>query len=362
MSHEIPTHPPAPRTLHDVVVLGGGAAGLSAATTLARARRSVVVVDAGEPRNAPAAHMHGFLSRDGAVPGDVLAAGRAEVERYGGTLRPGTATSVRHLAGGAFEVTLADATTLRARQLVVATGLIDELPDVPGVAQRWGRDVLHCPYCHGAEVADQAIGVLGAGALSVHQALLWRQWSRDVTLFLHTSTEPDDDAWEQLAARGVRVVDGVVERLEVTDDRLTGVRLASGTVIPVDALVVRTMMRARADVLAGLGLVPEPVEVEGVVVGSQVPHGPTCATAVPGVWVAGNVADVFAQVVAAAADGVRTGAAVNGALIAADTRAAVESHRDPFSATAEREVAARALDTDRHPDRHPDRHTEEHVR
>ena len=130
---------------YDVVVVGGGPAGLSAALVLLRARRTVVVVDAGAPRNAPAAHMHGFLSRDGMPPADLLAAGRAEVSSYGGRLIDDTVVGVEP----AFQVRLANAFPLRARRILVATGLRDELPDVPGVRERWGRDLLHCPYCHG---------------------------------------------------------------------------------------------------------------------------------------------------------------------------------------------------------------------
>lgn len=341
-----------PDALLDVVVVGGGAAGLSAAVTLGRAHRSVVVVDAGQPRNAPAAHMHGFLSRDGMNPAELLALGREEVERYGGTVRPGRVVAAARDGDGTFTVTLDDARILRSRQLVLATGLTDQLPDVPGVAERWGRDVLHCPYCHGWEVSGRAIGILGRGPVSLHQALLWRQWSEDVTLFLDPATdlatELAESAWEELAARGVRVVDVTVERLEVTDDRLTGVRLVDGHVLAVDAVVVASRMHANAELLAGLGVEVEDVEMQGTVVGSRVPTGPMGSTDVPGLWVAGNTADVSAQVVVAAADGMRTGAAINFALVAAETKAAVEARRTPFSAQAEREVHDRRTAEHRH--------------
>jgi thioredoxin reductase len=166
----------------DVLVVGGGAAGLSAALVLLRARRTVVVVDAGRPRNAPAAHMHGFLSRDGMPPADLLAAGRAEVSSYGGRLIDDTVVGVEP----GFQVRLASAAPVRARRILVATGLRDELPDVPGVRERWGRDLLHCPYCHGYEVRDQPLGVLGGSPEAVQHALLVRQWSPDVILFPHT--------------------------------------------------------------------------------------------------------------------------------------------------------------------------------
>lgn len=174
---------------YEVIVIGGGAAGLSAGLVLGRSRRRTLVVDAGEPRNAPAAHMQGYLSRDGMSPAEFLATGREEIARYGVKLVRDRAVDVTRDDG--FTVTLAGGRTVRARQLVVATGLKDELPPVEGLAERFGRDVLHCPYCHGWEVRDQAFGVLATSPMSVHQALIVTQWSKDVTLFLHTVTEAE---------------------------------------------------------------------------------------------------------------------------------------------------------------------------
>src|SRR6478609_7501334 len=151
---------------YDVVVVGGGAAGLSGALTLARARRRVLVVDAGEPRNAPAGHVHNYLAREGTPPADLLAAGRAEVAGYGGAVVQGRVTTAERRDDGTFRVTLEDGRRTDARRLLVTTGLVDELPDIPGVAQRWGRDVLHCPFCHGWETRDRAIGVLATGPQS----------------------------------------------------------------------------------------------------------------------------------------------------------------------------------------------------
>jgi thioredoxin reductase len=339
---------------YDVVVIGGGPAGLSAALTLARARRSVLVVDAGAPRNSPAGHVHNYLAREGVAPADLLAAGRAEVTGYGGKVMTGNVSSAQRLDGAGFRVFLEDGAGLQcldARRLLVTTGLVDELPEVSGVAERWGRDVLHCPYCHGWEVRDRAIGVLASGPLAVHQSLLFRQWSADVTLFLHTAPDPTDEQWEQLAARGITLVGGEVAALQVTDDRLTGVRLRSGEVIPRQAVVVSPHFTARADVLTSLGLEPTEQQVGGHVVGSSVSSDPSGATAVPGVWVAGNIADLRAQVISAAAAGLNTAAAINADLIAEDTRHAVAAHRsrrEPFSAQAEREVCERVLGDRRH--------------
>jgi thioredoxin reductase len=313
----------------DVAVIGGGAAGLSAAVALGRSRRSVVVIDAGEPRNAPAEGVHGLLSRDGVKPAELLAEGRAEAARYGVEVRDGEAVDARRVAGG-FEVTLAAAPAgapgaVRARRLVVTTGLVDELPDIAGLRERWGRDVIHCPYCHGWEVRDEPIGVLGGHPRAVHVVQLFRQLSADVVLFTHTGPAPSEAELEELAARDVRVVPGTVTAVEVTGDRLSGVRLADGTVVPRAALAIGTRLVARSAVLDGLGLhaTPDPLGV-----GEQIAADPTGRTEVDGVWVAGNVTNLMAQVVAAAANGHLVGAAVNADLAAEDTRDAVAARRE----------------------------------
>ncbi|MEV0731047.1 NAD(P)/FAD-dependent oxidoreductase [Polymorphospora sp. NPDC050346] len=317
---------------YDVVVVGGGAAGLSGALTLARARRSVVVIDAGAPRNAPAQGVHGLLARDGMPPAELLERGRAEVRGYGGHVVTGevaTATRDGDGDGDGFTVTLADGRTTRARRLLVTTGLVDELPDVPGLRERWGSDVMHCPYCHGWEVRDRAIGVLASGPMSVHQALLIRQWSADVTYFTHTMPPPTDEQAEQLAARGIRVVDGEVAGLETVDDRLAGVRLADGTVVAREVVAVATRMVARAGFLTALGLVPV---AHPAGVGEYVPADQYGVTDVPGVWAAGNVTDLAAQVGVAAAAGATAAAHVNADLVNEETRRAVEAHRNPVPA------------------------------
>ena len=312
------------RDSYDVVVIGGGAAGLSGALMLARSRRSVLVIDAGAPRNAPATAVHGLLARDGMPPAELLDRGRAEVRGYGGQLTVGQVSTVRQDQDG-FTVTLAGGRpvrpgTVHARRLLVATGLADELPDIPGLRERWGRDVVHCPYCHGWEVRDQAIGVLASGPTAVHQALLFRQLSDDVVLLSHTMPEPAGQEARQLAALGVRVVPGEVVSLEIAGDRLTGVRLADGRVLARQALAVAPRMTARAGFLADLGLKPT---AHPLGVGEYIAAGPAGLTEVPGVWVAGNVTDLGAQVGGAAAAGAMAGAAINMDLVAEDaTRAA----------------------------------------
>ena len=310
----------------------------------------MLVIDAGAPRNAPAGHVHNYLGREGASPGDLLAAGRAEVASYGGRVVTGTVVSAERLdserldserlestSGGStdggpadgarFRAVLADGRLVRARRLLVTTGLVDELPDVPGVGERWGRDVLHCPYCHGWEVRDQAIGILATGPMAVHQTLMFRQLSPDVTLFLHTGPAPSEEEREQLDARGIACIEGEVAALEVTDDQLTGVRLRSGQLFPRQAVVVAPRFSARAEMLTSLGLETTEMLMGDYVMGSYIAADPMGATAVPGVWVAGNVADLRAQVISSAAAGLNSGAAINADLIAEDTADAVAAHR-----------------------------------
>ncbi|MFH0245608.1 NAD(P)/FAD-dependent oxidoreductase [Streptomyces sp. HK10] len=309
--------------LHDVVVVGGGAAGLSGALTLARARRSVLVVDSGRPRNAPAAGVHGYLGLDGTPPPELTAAGRAEVLRYGGGITSGTVTAAERLTAGGFRLLLDNGTAVAAGRLLVATGLADELPGVPGLAESWGRGVLHCPYCHGWEVRDRPVGVLSTGPAAVRQALLWRQWSADVTLLRHIGPEPGDRERERLAARGVAVVDGEVTGLEANGGRLTGVRLMGGRTVPCRALVVAPRFTARAGFLAGLGLETAEQTAGGRVIGERVTADATGATAVPGIWVAGDVTDLSGKVIGAAAAGVNAAAAINADLVEEETDRAV---------------------------------------
>lgn len=303
---------------YDVVVIGGGAAGLSAALVLSRARRSVGVVDRGEPRNAPAAHMHGFLSRDGLPPRDLLAAGRDEVTRYGGEVISGTVAGILRAAGPGFELMLESGLRLTARRLLVATGLRDELPDIPGVSERWGHDVLHCPYCHGYEVRDQPLGVLGGSPDSVQHALLVRQWSSDVVFFPHTTSLTAGQR-EELVSRAVGVVDGIVKRVVADDDRLRGVELAGGRVVRRAAVFVRPRFVPNADLLAGLGC---DVDDDGWAVADAAGR-----TSVAGVWVAGNAANPRAQVITAAGEGSAAAIALNADLVEEDIQQDVRRHR-----------------------------------
>ncbi|MFJ4276454.1 NAD(P)/FAD-dependent oxidoreductase [Streptomyces massasporeus] len=318
-----------------VVVIGGGAAGLSAALVLGRARHRALVVDAGEPRNAPAAHMQGYLTRDGMPPAEFLAAGREEVARYGVELvrdrvvevtRGDDLTGVQGedftaARGEGFTVVLAGGRTVRARRLVVATGLKDELPAVAGVAERFGRDVLHCPFCHGWEVRDQPFGVLATSPASVHQALMVSQWSKDVRFFLHTVAEEElsDEDLRRLAAAGVEVVPGEVAGLVVEEDRLTGVRLADGTTHPRSVLFLAPRAVPRTGLLERLG-----AELHETPFGAYPVVDPTGLTTVPGVWAAGNAIGFAEQVVHAASGGYRAASAIVGDLLMTDLDAAAQ--------------------------------------
>ncbi|MEU4344941.1 NAD(P)/FAD-dependent oxidoreductase [Nocardia sp. NPDC023852] len=325
----------------DVVVIGGGPAGLSAALTLARARRSVVVIDAREPRNGPADGVHGLLSREGMSPTALLTVGAREVEQYGGRIVYAQAESAKRTSDG-FMVGTDRGDRFCGRRLLVASGLVDELPPIVGLRERWGREVVHCPYCHGWEIRDQPIGVLG----SVHHALLFRQWSAQVTLLRHTSPEPTSEQAEQLAARGIPVVDGTVTGLEIVDDRLTGVRLDSGRIVPITTLAVAPRLAARDAVPAALGT---ETSDHPWGLGTHLAADASGRTSVPGVWAAGNVTDLIAGVAQAAASGVTVAAAVNTDLVDEDTRSAVERWRaEAFSAEMERVNCERDLGDRRH--------------
>jgi thioredoxin reductase len=304
----------------EVVVIGGGAAGLSAALVLSRARRRVAVVDAGQPRNAPAAHLHGYLGSDGLPPASLLAKGRQEVTGYGGHLVAGRVTDVRHVPADKthaitmFAVSLADHTVLHARRVLVTTGLRDDVPDIPGVRERWGRDLLHCPYCHGYEVRDQPVGVLGGSPEALAHAHIVRQWSDDVVYFAHGQILTAD-LRQQLIARAIGIVDEPVTRLVVNDDRLTGVEVDSGQVVPRTAVFIRPRFVPHDTLLTDLGCATHP--------NGWVATDPTGRTSVPGVWAAGNAVNPRAQVITAAGEGSAAAIAINNDLVEEDIPASV---------------------------------------
>ena len=308
----------------DVVVIGGGAAGLNGALILARSRRSVVVIDSGSPRNAPALSMHGFIVLDGMAPQEILRRGREQVRQYGGLVVHGEVVAAEPALPSAdgdlrFTVTLTDGRTITARRILIATGLTDVLPELPGLAEHWGDSVLHCPYCHGWEVRDQPIGILATGPVSIVHTFLFRQLTEDLIYFTQ-GTDLDDEDRNRLAARGVRIVDTPVTEL-VDDDNgaLAGLRLADGQIVARSVVAVLAQLRARTQGLDGLGLpMHEPPNI-----GLGFASGIAGATEVPGVWVAGNATDLTAQVGPSAAAGALAGADINRMLAIADTDAAL---------------------------------------
>lgn len=299
----------------DVAVIGGGAAGLSAALVLSRAGRRVVVVDAGAPRNAPATHMYGYLSRDGLPPAELLAAGREEVTGYGGTIVRGTATELVPDGRSGFWVLLDGGQRISTRWLLVTTGLQDELPNIPGVSDRWARDVLHCHYCDGREVRDRQLGVLGGTPGAVRYAQIVRQWTSDLVYFTPPDTLTTAERAE-LIARAVDIVEGTIEQLVIDNDQLQGVQLTDGRVVPRDALFVPPRFVPNSQLVVDLGC---DVDVDGWVIAD-----PTGRTSVPGVWAAGNVVDPRAQVITAAGAGSAAAIALNADLVEDDVRLAVD--------------------------------------
>ncbi|QCQ16305.1 FAD-dependent oxidoreductase [Microbacterium sp. RG1] len=296
----------------DVLVVGAGPAGLSAALMLVRARRAVTVVDAGSGRNRFAEHMHGVLGHEGLAPGELRARGRAEVEGYGGRFVDG---SVSHLDADqdGVTVTLADGTTHRARALIVATGLSDELPDIPGLAERWGRTVLHCPYCHGWEVRDQTIGVLTTSPLGAHQAQLLTQWSDDVVVFTAGLGELDPELRHRLLARGVRLVSSPVIDVRGDGDRIDAVRTADGREVAVSAIFTAGRPVPNDGFLDGLDL----VRTEGPL-GAMIQVDRLGRTSHPRIWAVGNVVDPSANVPLSMGTASFVGAGVNAALVEED--------------------------------------------
>lgn len=306
--------------VRDVIVIGGGAAGLSAALTLARARRNVTVIDAGHPRNEPAAAAHGLLGNEGINPLELLARGRSEAQHYGAEIVQAHVAAAEPIDEG-YLVSTDDARQLRATQLIVTTGVQDVLPTIEGLGARWGREVVHCPYCHGWEVRDQKLGVIATSATSAYQAILFHQWTQDVTLFSN-GFEFETEALETLAAVGIPVIDTPVEAVEITDDELTGLHLTDGQNVSLQAVGVSSGMRANLEGLEALGL-----ETYDTPQGTFLHADDTGNTNLPGVWGAGNVANPDLQLGECASQGTRVAITLNNELIFSRADAALAASR-----------------------------------
>ncbi|RLV56247.1 methyltransferase domain-containing protein [Aeromicrobium phragmitis] len=311
---------------YDVLIVGGSAAGLSAALTLGRALRRVAVIDAGEPRNRFAVHMHAVLGNEGQEPGALLHQGRDEAAAYGVTFLEGRARGV--IAGDRAVTVATDQGDLTGRALIVATGLTDELPALPGLAEHWGTSVLHCPYCHGWEVRGQRIGVLGGSPMSTHQAQLVRQWT-DQLIFFTAGGDLDPELRHRLEARGVELVDTPVSTVLGEDGRLSGVRLEDGREVPLDALFAAPRPHPNDQLLAELDLdrIESPM-------GSFLSVDPMGQTSHPRIWAAGNVVNAAANVPVSIAAGTMAAGAVNMALVTEEFDDAV-ADRAPEPHTSE---------------------------
>lgn len=304
----------------DVAVIGGSAAGLAAALQLGRQRRSVIVVDSGQPRNAPATHIHGYLSREGSPPSEITIVGREEVRSYGVEVLAGEVSSVSHLDKDHFRVELVGGHVIVARRALAATGLVDELPDIDGLAHHWGRDVVHCPFCHGFEVRDRCIVQIVTHPMGLHPTALFRQLTSRLTVVVQNNVDVGDAEIEVLRAGGVEVRRGEVRRIITGEDgHVAAVELANHERIHADVVAVAPRFRARTEPFVPLGLEPA-AHPSGL--GDFVETDMTGATPVPGLYAAGNVTDPGQQVIQAAANGSRVGAVISFSLAAEDLHAA----------------------------------------
>ncbi|NDJ89609.1 NAD(P)/FAD-dependent oxidoreductase [Mycolicibacter kumamotonensis] len=298
----------------DCLVVGGGAAGLSAGLMLGRARRKTLLIDAGEQSNLAAAGIGGLLGHDGRPPAELYALGRSELASYGVQIRLGAVTDVTGV-DGAFAVRLADGATERTRRVLLATGMAYLPPELPGVDELWGRSVFHCPFCHGWEIADQPLAVLARGERAVHLALLSRCWTDDIVVLGDGSADLDDAGRARLAAAGIEVDERTLAALDSDDGELSAVVFADGSRLARRGMLVATGMRQRDRLAARLG-----VDITGLGPGAEDPVGvdPLCRTSISGVFAAGDLTGEMPQVAAAIAAGSRAAAAVVQSLAADD--------------------------------------------
>lgn len=295
---------------YDAVLVGGSFAGLSAAMQLTRARRRVLLVDAGKPRNRFAEASHGFLGQDGAAPADIRQIGLQQLARYPNfTLLEGEVVSAERCLGG-FRLAMADGAVIEASVLVLALGVTDTLPSIPGLVERWGRTVLHCPYCHGYEIGGGPIGVLASSPLAAHQGSMLPDWGR-TTMFVEPGISFDEEQHAMLLARGVVMEAERVVELIGEGERLEGVRLADGRVVEIHALFAQSKVSLSSPLASQLGLELEEGP-QGLHIKVQMG-----VTSQPGVFAAGDAASPMHNATLASASGVMAGIAAHRALIEA---------------------------------------------
>jgi thioredoxin reductase len=309
--------------MFDVIIIGGSYAGLAAGLQLARARCKVLIIDAGQRRNRFAATAHGFLGHDGQPPGAIAAKGRAEVLKYDTvSWRDGTVTEARAIAGG-FAVRTTDQ-EFHARRLILATGVIDELPELPGLKERFGQTVFLCPYCHGYELGKGRLGVLATQPLSIHQAVLVAEWAApgEMTFFVDGAFEPDADQLADLAARRIaiereRVVSAASEGAAPDDTAapdgkgaVIDLHLRDGRMIRLDGLFIASRTRPPGPFAEQLGCA-----LEAGHTGPYYKTDMTKETTVPGVFACGDTASMMPVIALAVADGTIAGASAHRSLV-----------------------------------------------
>lgn len=298
---------------YDALVVGGSFAGLSAAMQLARARRKVCVVDALAPRNRFAAASHGFFGQDGMPPLKMIADARDKLLAYPSVEFVQARVSAARAEGGeggdGFTVTLSNGAQRSARKLLLAFGVRDGLPDIPGLAERWGRSVLHCPYCHGYEFGDRRLGVLFHGGHPPDHALLIAEWG-PTTLFLNGAEGPDAPARERLRARGVAIEPGRIAGLEGQGTDLAGLRMDDGRRVPIEALFVAPHTHPASPLAEQLGCA-----FDDGPSGKLLRTDAMKMTTVPGVYAAGDLAMAFSNATLASADGLFAGVSMHRAMV-----------------------------------------------
>ena len=301
---------------YDVLIAGGGPAGLSAALLLGRSRRSTLVCDGREPRNGAAPASHSFLTRDGTPPLELRRIGREQLSPYASVELANTEILDVVAADGRFEATLGDGRRIAARKVILATGVRDELPAIEGLAELWGGDVFHCPYCHGWEVRDRPLAVLPNSAppdIVWHMVTLIRNWSRDVVLLTNGADDPGAEDRERLNALNVGLREEPIARLEQEDGRLASIVFADGSALPRGGVFVRPVQRPRNELAVRLGC-----ELNDDAIPGLIRVDPIWQTTVPGVYAVGDVSTPMQQVATAVSSGATAGAMANHALVLDD--------------------------------------------